>query len=117
MRQLSKLSIFGVLLALCACKTDAVRAEVPAHVVDPTPEGHAELVQVVSNALGGRSVTIAEDALTQGSMLIIGPKYLTGRDLGKPEQFQLLLNGSECFLVHLGSDTLYALTKVICAAD
>ncbi len=117
MRQLSKISIFGVLLALCACKTDAVRAEVPAHVIDPTPDSHAELVQVVSNALGGRSVTIADDALTQGSMLIIGPKYLTGRDLGKPEQFRLVLNGSACVLVHLGSDARYALTKTICAAD
>ncbi len=117
MRQLTVLSIFGVLLALCACKTDAVRAEAPAHVVDPTPESHAELQQVVSNALGGRSVTIADDALTKGSMLIIEPKYLTGRDLGKPEQFQLLLNGSACVLIHLGSDARYVLTKTNCAAD
>ncbi len=117
MRQVSNLSIFGVLLVLCACKTDAVRAEVPAHVVDPTPDSHAELQQIVSDALGGRSVTIAEDALTKGGMLIIGPKYLTGRDLGKPEQFRLVHNGSACVLVHLGSDARYALIKTNCAAD
>ncbi len=117
MRDLTVLSIVGVILVLNACKTDTVRAEVPAHVVDPTPESHAELQHVVSSALGGRSVTIAENALTKESMLIIGPRNLTGRDLGKPEQFRLVLSGSTCILVHLGSNSRSELAKTNCVAE
>lgn len=117
MRPLTVLSIVGVLSVLGACKTDAIRAEVPALVVDPTAESHAELQHAVSTALGGRRVTITENALTKDSMLIIEPKYLTGRDLGKPEQFRLVLNGSTCLLVHLGSDVRSELAETNCTAE
>ena len=117
MRRLTVFSIVGVVFVLGACKTDEIRAEVPALVVDPTAESHAELQHAVSTALGGRRVTIAEDALTKDSMLIIEPKYLTGRDLRKPEQFRLVLNGSTCVLVHLGSDARLELARTNCAAE
>ncbi len=117
MRNLTVLGIVGVFLALGACKTDAIRSEVSAQVIDPTPESHAELQHVVSSALGGRSVTIAENALTKESMLIIGPRNLTGRDLGKPEQFRLVLSGSTCILVHLGSNSRSELAKTNCVAE
>jgi hypothetical protein len=106
-----------ILPLLLACKTGAVKHEVSAYIVDPTAESQAELRQVVSSMLGGREVTLADDALTTQSMLVIEPQNLTGRDLGKPDQFRLLLSGSECVLVHLGSDARSELTKANCVAE
>jgi len=117
MRFIKALFLGGTLLLVTACKTGAVRAEVPAILVDPTIESRAELHQIVGSLLGGRTVTIADDALTTQSMLVIEPKYLTGRDLGKPDQFRLLLSGSDCVLVHLGSDARSKLSKASCAAE
>lgn len=117
MRHLNKLSIVGVFLALAACKTGTVRADMPAYIVDPTPESRAELQRIVSGALGGRSVTIADVALTNDSLLIIEPKHLTGRDLGRPEHFMLVSSGSRCVLVHQGTEERYALRQTTCTTD
>lgn len=117
MRNLDASLFAGILLLVVACKTGAVRTELPAYIVDPSPESRAELQHVVSSMLGGRTVTIADDALTTQSMLTIEPKYLTGRDLGKPDQFQLLLSGAACVLVHLGSDARSELSEANCAAE
>lgn len=102
---------------LIACKTAVVPDEVPANIIAPTDEGRAELRQLVSTMLGGRVVTIADDALTTDSMLVIEAKNFTGRDSGRPDQFRLLLRGSECVLVHLGSGARSALSSARCIAE
>ena len=117
MRHFHALAVVTLFISITACKTEAVRADVPAYLVNPTAESRAELLQAVSNSLGGRAVLIADDALTKGSMLIIEPKHLTGRDLGRPEQFRLVLSGSKCVLVHLGSDARSELTSSNCVAE
>lgn len=117
MRHLNAIHVLGISLVLSACKTAAVRTEVPAYRVDPTAESSAELRQVVSSMLGGRAVTIADDALTTQSLLVIEPKNLTGRDLGKPDQFRLVRSDSSCVLVHLGSAGRSELTKTNCVAE
>ncbi len=117
MRYLAAFPVAVGFLALGACKFDAVRVEVPAQIVDHTPESYSELQQVVSSALGGRSVTIAEDALTKKSLLVIEPKHLTGRDLRTVEQFRLVISGSTCVLVHLGSDARTELSRANCVAE
>lgn len=106
-----------ILPLLLACKTGAINHEVSAYIVNPTAESQAELRQVVSSMLGGREVTLADDALTTQSVLVIEPKYLTGRDLGRPDRFQLLKSGSTCVLVNLGSDARSELTKSHCVAE
>lgn len=117
MRYLNASIVVGLLLLAVACKSSEVRTEVPAYLVDPTTESRAELQHVVTSMLDGRAVTIADDALTTQSMLIIGAKHLTGRDLGKPDQFQLLQSGSSCVLLHLGSGARSELSKANCAAE
>ena len=117
MRYLNRLTIVGVFLTLAACKTGTVRADMPAYLVDPTPESRAELQRVVSDALNGRAVTIADDALTNDSLLIIEPKNLTGRDLGRPEHFMLVSSGSRCVLVHKGTEARYELRQTTCTTD
>jgi hypothetical protein len=100
----------GVLsLLLTACTTAAASgpAETPALIVRPTAESRAELAKAVSTALGGSPVTLADDALTHDSLLVIEPArprgpdglLMNGRDLRKPEQFRLVRVGSHCVLV------------------
>ena len=117
MRKFNTLSFASVLLTLVACKTDAVRTDVPARVIDPTRASRAELHQAVGSMLGGRSVTLADDALTKDSLLIVEPKNLTGRDFGRPEHFRLVLRESRCALVHEESDSRFELMKTDCSAE
>lgn len=99
----------GILLvALAGCGSAELQNEVAAVRVDPSPAANAELQNVVSSALDGRPVTLADDALTQESTLIIEPAKLRrlegppelGRNLGRPSHFRLVLDGNHCFLVH-----------------
>jgi hypothetical protein len=111
------------LLCLAACATVPPQRDVPAVITSPTAKSRAELVRVVSRALNAAPLTIADDALTRDSALIIerararGPDGapLTGRDTGKPEHFRLVKNGSRCVLVHEGSGKRFTLASATCS--
>lgn len=111
------LVLVAIILVLTACKTDTVRKDISARIVEPTPESRAELQRVVSGALNVKNVTIADDALTRDSLLIIEPRHLMGRDHRKPEHFRLILSDSACILVHQGVDIRYELTHTVCTAE
>lgn len=117
MRTPKALALVTVFVVLSACKTDAIREDVPARIVDPTPASRAELQHLVSGALNVREVTIADNALTGVSLLIIEPAHLTGRDLRRPEHFRLVLSGSTCVLIHQGADARYELKAASCIAE
>lgn len=100
-------SVAGAAWALAACASLA-QPEGEAVRVAPDEASQAELVRVVSAALGRPSVAIAADALTRDSLLVIEPvpardaagQRLGGRDLGRPEHFRLLSRGADCTLLH-----------------
>ncbi len=83
-----------------------VGADRPARIVAPTPASRAELERVVSAALDGVAVQLADDALVHDSLLIIEPRAyrdaqnnrIMGRDSGVPTQFRLLKHGEQCIL-------------------
>jgi len=69
-------SITGVLivaLVLSSCKQGILQgnSDLPATLINTTPKTRAELNQLVSQALLGLDVTLADDALTKTSLLII----------------------------------------------
>lgn len=111
-------------LFLSACVSIAARDE-PALIVDPDQESHAEIVRAVSDALQVANVTIAPDALTRDSSLLIerAPardpegRRLNGRDLDKPEQFRLVKHGDQCVLVHARSGARTILARTKCRAE
>jgi len=86
---------------LSTCTSCFAQPDVAAVIDKPTKESRAELAQAVSSALNGAPVTLADDALTQDSLLIIERAHprdasgvpLSGRDLDKPEHFRLGQNG------------------------
>lgn len=102
---------------LIACKSGAVRDDLPAHITAPDARSRAELLRVVGIALNARTITIADDALVNDSLLIIEPKYLTGRELSTPEHFRLVLNGTRCILVHQENESRTELRNTSCAAE
>jgi hypothetical protein len=107
--------------ALAACASLA-QPEGAALRVAPDEASQAELVRVVSAALGRASVAIAADALTRDSLLVIEPvpardaagQRLGGRDLGRPEHFRLLGRGEDCTLLHEQTGQRYELRASRC---
>lgn len=107
---------------LSACTTLQAQPDVAALITNPSAESRADLQSAVTAALNVASITLADDALTQTSILIIdrtrprdaGGRQLSGRDVGKPEQFQLVKQGARCVLVHQASGKRFDLPKTTC---
>jgi hypothetical protein len=115
------LAALAPVLAPAACSTLSAQ-EQPAVIATPTPQSRAELQTVVSAAMNGQPVTLADDALTRESVLTIqrrtppGPqgRAATGRTLDAPEQFRLLLRGARCVLVHAADGREWELEHARC---
>jgi hypothetical protein len=103
---------------LAACNNLPAETDRPARLASATPESRAELRAVLEQALGEREILLAEDALTRSSALTLEGRAgaLTGRDLGLPERFDLVLNGGRCFLVHARTGRRFALERADCVA-
>lgn len=108
-----------VMLTACA---SVAGQDGPAVLTEATTETHAELVKAVSAALNVPTVTIAADALTTDSELVIeratardaGGRRVQGRELSQPEHFQLISTGSRCVLVHTRTKAEYPLPNAKC---
>ena len=121
---LRRLCYLLFLVALTGCRTDALAGETPALLVDPDASIRAELQRLVSAALGGAGITLSDAALTDSSLLIIERKphvdasgaRIMGRDLGTPEQFQLIKQGSVCLLEQIRTGARWPLQGAACVA-
>lgn len=114
-----------VALLAGACQTNSLHQDQPARIVNPTAESRAELKLAVSEMLFGAEVTLAGDALTESSLLIIEREKirslqnppLSGRDLGRPERFQLITTGTTCVLIHEEDRSRYELSRTDCVPE
>lgn len=108
-----------------ACNTLSAEEDLPALITNPTPQSRAELQRVVTGALHGAPVTLADDALTRDSLLIIERKQqrdlqdrpLAGREFGRPMQFRLVITGSHCVLVQEPDGKRWELAETTCKAQ
>ena len=108
-------------LTSAACGTLSAQ-EQPAVIAAPTAQSRAELARVVSAAMNGQAVTLADDALTRDSVLMLERRTppgsqgqaATGRTLGAPDEFRLVLRGTRCVLVHAASGREWELAAVRC---
>ena len=98
---------------LLACASSFAQPEVAAVIDQPTQQSRAELARAVSSVLHGAPVTLADDALTRDSLLII-ERPLSGRDFGRPENFRLLKAGKQCTLVHERTGARTTLASTTC---
>lgn len=116
----------GLLLALslAACQTVATADDKPARIVEPDAASRAALQHAVNDALG-TEVALADDALTESSLLIIErnpPKTMNGppaqgRIMDAPIQFQLVTDGVRCVLVDRRDDSRRILEDTRCVAE
>ena len=116
------LTMAGI-LSLPACAAMSGRRDLPAVLTNPTAKSRAELARKLSGALHGAPITIADDALTRASTLIIEraqPRTadgvpLSGRETGRPEHFRLVKKGSRCVLVHERTGRRWTLKTATCS--
>jgi hypothetical protein len=113
-------TVAGV-LALASCHARAPQ-DAPAVIASPSPESRAELRRVVSEALGGAPVTLADDALVRETTLVVERarardaegRPLDGREKRRPEHFRLVKSGDSCVLVHEQTGRRFPLSGVTC---
>jgi hypothetical protein len=118
------LAACAVQFVLGACAASGSAPEGPALLVAPDTQTREELNRAVSSSLNDAPVTLADDALTKGSTLIIerqpardaAGRLLGGRESGKPDHFHLVASGPRCTLVHEESGRRIVLTTATCRA-
>ncbi len=104
-----------------ACGTLAAQEQL-AVIAAPTADSRAELARVVSAAMNGQPVTLADDALTRESTLVIERRTppgaqgraATGRTLEAPAQLKLVLRGERCVLVRVADGREWQLAEARC---
>jgi hypothetical protein len=116
--------LLATTLLLSACMANAPAAQdVPALIVNASPQTQAEIRNVISQALNGAPITLAADALTRESSISIERTpvrdarglLVNGRDPGRPEIFELVRNGRQCVLVQKRTGTRTVLRVAQCA--
>lgn len=115
----------AALLLLCGCQTMSASADVPAVITQPDDASRAALQSTISSLFGDQNVMLADDALTQSSLLTIeyGPRGslnnlpATGRVLDEPIRLRLVKNGNDCVLIDLRDDSRHVLANTRCTPE
>jgi hypothetical protein len=114
----------GVMLISAACQTFTKGYDKPARIINPDDASRAALQETVDSAFGTR-VTLADNALTDSSLLIVersprptmeNPNPL-GRNMETPFQLRLYANGPDCVLVDQRDRSRYVLANTNCEAE
>jgi hypothetical protein len=111
-------------MSFAGCKNVAPDADQAAVIVNPDVASRAALQAIVSAALH-TDVTLADDALTETSILTIERKIpqsiegspAQGRNMEMPIQFRLVVNGAECILIDQRDMSRAVLKDTVCASD
>jgi len=112
------IAVSFLMLAACSTLPEQQFAVIAAH----TEQSRAELARVVSAAFNGQPVTLADDALSRESVLLVERstppgaqgRAATGRTLGVPERLILVLRGTRCFLVRETDGREWELNEARC---
>ena len=120
----SSLWLLAVTSGLFSCQTVATAYDKPARITAPTDASRAALQQTVNAALN-TNVTLADDALTNSSLLVIEramPRSMDGspaqgRTMEMPFQFRLVINGDDCILIDQRDESRHVLQDTSCIAQ
>ncbi len=117
-------TIAALSLAMTACRSAPTEQDQAARIVDPDDASRAALQRAVEAALHTK-VTLAGDALTETSVLIIErspPRGMRapptqGRTMEPPIQFRLVIHGKDCVLVDQRDRARYELENTRCEPE
>ena len=125
MRKQTVISVsLGVALLTTGCQTMGSDADQPARIINPNDASRAALQSTINGILN-TEVTLASNALTDSSMLIIElspPRTMQnpnpqGRIMDEPIQFRMVINGSDCILIDQRNGSRHVLQDTECAAE
>jgi hypothetical protein len=111
-------------IAMAGCQSMAGGYDKPARIVNPDAASRIALRDTVKTVFG-TSVTLADDALTDSSLLTIersprptleNPNPL-GRNMELPLQLRLYINGDDCVLVDQRDRGRHILANTSCEAE
>ena len=111
------------LLTVAACATnDAADSYVAATLVSSDASIQSAVVDVLTQALPGRRITIAENAFVSSPVLTLEPpiiRRLEGdisldRNLDAPETFRLFKRGEDCIIIHQRTTGEYPVPGAVC---
>ena len=111
-----------IAMSFAGCKNVTPDADQAAVIVNPDAASRAAL-QATVNAVLHTDVALADDALTETSILIIERKIpqsiegspAQGRNMEMPIQFRLVRNGSECILIDQRDMSRTVLSDTACS--
>ena len=118
------IALTALAVTLAACKNVAPDVDQAAVIVNPDAASRAVLQATVNAALH-TEVTLADDALTETSILVIEQKVpqsiegspAQGRTMAMPIQFRLVGNGSECILIDQRDMSRTVLADTVCSVE
>jgi hypothetical protein len=116
--------LVAVFLFVGGCQTTAGDYDSAARIVNPTQASRAALQQAINQEVG-TSVVLADDALTDRSILVIErtPRPTMedpvpmGRVMEPPIQFRLVTNGTDCILIDERDRSRTVLEQTNCIAE
>lgn len=115
--------IIGLIFGLGGCVSTDFSKSVPAVLADDGKDYRPIIIKAVTEALGGRKISLTQNALKTDSRLLLEPKAepldpfgnpMSGRLRGKPDDFTLRAVDGLCILHHEDKDTYYPLSDVNC---
>ena len=113
-----------IALTALGCQTMGDNYDKPARIVNNNDASRAALQEAV-NKVFGTNVTLADNALTDSSVLTIersprptmeNPNPL-GRNMEMPIQLRLVVNGSDCVLIDQRDRSRHILANTTCEAE
>ena len=115
-------ALIAIAMVFAGCKNVAPDVDQAAVIVSPDAASRAAL-QATVNAVLHTDVALADDALTETSILTIERKIpqsiegspAQGRNMEMPIQFHLVKNGSECILIDQRDMTRTVLPDIACS--
>jgi hypothetical protein len=118
------LLIAALAVGVGGCQTVATEHDEAAHIINADDASRAALQRAVNDALNTH-VTLADNALTETSLLIIErspPRNMQsvpalGRNMDVPIQFRLVINREDCILVDQRDRSRYILEDTTCEAE
>jgi hypothetical protein len=118
------IALAALAVTFVACKNVTPDVDQAAVIVNPDAASRAALQEAVDAALH-TDVTLADDALTETSILIIERKVpqsiegspAQGRNMEMPFQFRLVVNGSECILIDQRDLSRTVLADTVCSVE
>jgi len=112
-----------MVIALAGCRTLAATDDLPAWITNPDSGSRTALQAAVNEALN-TEVTLADDALTNSSLLTIQRNQTDsledqpaqGRNMDMPIQFRLVISGDDCVLIDQRDQSRRILQNTSCRA-